>query len=255
MIGSYNFHGFNRDGPRPDGRKGPFTQRRFHIDVKRHSVEVDAQAPPESGLEEVAREIGLSPGTSIGDQAPYLNAYALPGTLPARFPRTRSCENYNSCPEKRAANEAAMIWGFGDFAGENGLDGYFTTSGVVYFSSAGDSAAISYPCTSPNAVCVGGTTISRNATTGDFEAQSVWPDTGGGPSPNEPIPSYQKRRRQYCGEPARHSRPGIRGGCRTPLWFYDTIPVNPGWLASSIGRDTCTRQPMRSSRRSTARLG
>jgi subtilase family serine protease len=69
--------------------------------------------------------------------------------------------------------EVNMSWGFGDFAGEDGYDGYFTTANVVYFSAAGDSAGVSYPCTSVNVVCVGGTTISRNATTGNFEYESA----------------------------------------------------------------------------------
>jgi len=118
----------------------------------------------------------------------------------------------------------------------DGFDGYFTTSGVVYFSSAGDSAGISYPCTSPNVVCVGGTTISRDATTGDFEAQSAWPDTGGGPSPNEPIPSYQSGIARIVGSQRGTPDLAFVADGRTPVWFYDTIPINgqagTWWLAS-----------------------
>ncbi len=132
--------------------------------------------------------------------------------------------------------EVSMSWGFGDFAGENGYDGYFMTTGVVYFSSAGDSAGISYPCTSPYVVCVGGTTISRNATTGDFESESAWPDTGGGPSPNEPIPSYQSGIASIVG--AQRGTPDLAfvGDGRTPVWVYDTFPMSgtsgTWWLAS-----------------------
>jgi len=132
--------------------------------------------------------------------------------------------------------EVSMSWGFGDFAGENGWDGYFTTTGVVYFSSSGDSAGISYPCTSPNVVCVGGTTISRNATTGNFESESAWPDTGGGPSPNEPIPSYQSGIASIVGTQRGTPDLAFVGDGRTPVWVYDTFPMggSPGtwWLAS-----------------------
>ncbi|MGA2132205.1 MAG: hypothetical protein ABSH50_07935 [Bryobacteraceae bacterium] len=132
--------------------------------------------------------------------------------------------------------EVNMSWGFGDFAGESGYDGYFTTPGVVYFSSAGDSPGISYPCTSVDVVCVGGTTISRNATTGDFEQQSAWYDTGGGTTPNEPIPSYQSGIASIVG--AQRGTPDVAfvGDGRTPVWFYDTIPINgqsgTWWLGS-----------------------
>lgn len=132
--------------------------------------------------------------------------------------------------------EVSMSWGFGDFAGENSWDGYFTTAGVVYFSSSGDSAGISYPCTSPNVVCVGGTTISRNATTGNFESESAWPDTGGGPSPNEPIPSYQSGISSIVGTQRGTPDLAMVADGRTPVWIYDTIPIGgtPGtwWLAS-----------------------
>ena len=132
--------------------------------------------------------------------------------------------------------EVGMSWGFGDFAGENGFDGYFTTVGVVYFSSSGDSAGISYPCTSPDVVCVGGTTISRNAKTGNFEAESAWPDTGGGPSPNEARPSYQNNIAGIVGKQRGTPDLAFVADGRTPVWIYDTFPINgqsaTWWLAS-----------------------
>src|ERR1022692_1333741 len=132
--------------------------------------------------------------------------------------------------------EVSMSWGFGDFAGENGFDGYFTTTGVVYFSSSGDSAGISYPCTSPDVVCVGGTTISRNATTGNFEYESAWPDTGGGPSPNEPIPSYQSGIASIVGTQRGTPDLAFVADGRTPVWIYDMFPISgtsgTWWLAS-----------------------
>ncbi len=132
--------------------------------------------------------------------------------------------------------EVNMSWGFGDFAGENGWDGYFTTNKVVYFSSSGDAAGVSYPCSSPNVVCVGGTTLSRNANTGDFEAESAWPDTGGGPSANEPIPSYQNGIASIVGTQRGTPDVAMVADGRTPVWFYDTFPINgtagTWWLGS-----------------------
>jgi len=67
----------------------------------------------------------------------------------------------------------------------------FTTPGVVYFASTGDSFGTQYPSVSPNVVGVGGTTLSRNPVTGNFIFENGWQDTGGGISMFEPRPSYQ----------------------------------------------------------------
>jgi kumamolisin len=132
--------------------------------------------------------------------------------------------------------EVNMSWGFGDFAGDNGYDGYFTTPGVVYFSSAGDSAGVSYPCISVNVVCVGGTTISRNATTGNFEQESAWYNTGGGLTPNEPRPSYQDGIASIVGSQRGTPDMAFVADGRTPVWVYDTFPLGgtyaTWWLAS-----------------------
>lgn len=87
--------------------------------------------------------------------------------------------------------EVSMSWGSGEFPGETALDSIFTTSNVVYFSSAGDSPGTSWPSVSPNVVSVGGTSISRNPNTGQFIWENVWQDVGGGPSAFESRPSYQ----------------------------------------------------------------
>jgi subtilase family serine protease len=85
-----------------------------------------------------------------------------------------------------------MSWGGGEFSSEALGDPVFTTPGVVYFASSGDSAGTSYPASSPNVVVVGGTTLSRNPVSGSFENENVWQNTGGGPSLYEAAPLYQK---------------------------------------------------------------
>jgi subtilase family serine protease len=132
--------------------------------------------------------------------------------------------------------EVSMSWGFGDFAGESGFDGYFTTTNVVYFSSAGDSAGLNYPSTSPLVVSAGGTTISRNPVSGDFEAQSAWPNTGGGPTPNEPRPSYQDAIQSIVGGDRGTPDLAFDADGRTPVWIYDSFPLNGSsgtWYLSS----------------------
>src|SRR5208337_2841403 len=87
--------------------------------------------------------------------------------------------------------EVSMSWGGGEFAQETSLDSFFTSPGVVYFASAGDSPGVLYPCASPNVVCAGGTSTARNQYTGNFIAEITWQDGGGGVSQVEPIPGYQ----------------------------------------------------------------
>ena len=79
----------------------------------------------------------------------------------------------------------------GEFAAETTLDSVFTTRGVVYFASAGDSPGPIYPSVSPNVVSVGGTTLSTDPYTGSFELENTWQDGGGGPSAYESRPTYQ----------------------------------------------------------------
>ena len=88
--------------------------------------------------------------------------------------------------------EVSNSWGGGEGSGELSRDSFFTAPNVVYFASSGDSPGVEYPCASPNVVCVGGTSVGRNANTGAFLGlESDWQDAGGGISRFEPRPSYQ----------------------------------------------------------------
>ena len=87
--------------------------------------------------------------------------------------------------------EVSMSWGSSEFSGETSLDSNFTTAGVVYVASTGDVPGTEWPSVSPNVVAVGGTSISRNPSTGNFQLELAWQQTGGGPSLYEPRPSYQ----------------------------------------------------------------
>src|SRR5207248_6610569 len=86
-------------------------------------------------------------------------------------------------------------WSSGEFSGETSNDSKFTTSGVVYFASAGDKAGtVGYPSVSPNVVSAGGTSVQRDSQ-GNFTGEVVWNNqyggTGGGPSVYESRPGYQ----------------------------------------------------------------
>ena len=92
---------------------------------------------------------------------------------------------------QNGGGEVSMSWGGSEFSGETSYDGYFTTAGVVYIASAGDSPGTEYPSVSPNVVSAGGTSTGRNPNTGAFEQENAWQVTGGGSSSYEGRPSYQ----------------------------------------------------------------
>jgi kumamolisin len=104
-----------------------------------------------------------------------------------------------TCPASSIGKgEVSMSWGGGEYPSETGADNCaglddscFTAPGIVYFAAAGDSPGVEYPSVSPNVVGVGGTSLRRNATTGDYEAEAPWVDTGGGISVYEGLPAYQ----------------------------------------------------------------
>ena len=87
--------------------------------------------------------------------------------------------------------EISMSWGGSEFSSETSFDSYFKQPGVVYLAAAGDSPGVMWPSTSPNVVSAGGTSISRNSTTGVFQQEVTWQSGGGGPSVYEAQPSYQ----------------------------------------------------------------
>jgi kumamolisin len=129
--------------------------------------------------------------------------------------------------------EVSMSFGGGEFNAETTFDSTFTTAGVVYFASSGDSPGVEYPSASPNVVSAGGTSISRNLTTGDFILESTWQDAGGGVSQVEPRPAFQN------GNNAQHIVGNGRGtpdlafdaNPNTGVWVFDSNPaLGTGWF-------------------------
>ena len=89
--------------------------------------------------------------------------------------------------------EVSNSFGYGgEFDGELDWDQYMTVSGVVYFTSAGDSGlGPDYPSVSPNTESAGGTHIIRDSN-GNFTGnESCWSGSGGGISTMEHLPNYQ----------------------------------------------------------------
>ena len=125
---------------------------------------------------------GMAPGATIYLVEAQSNSYAdlLCGVTTA-----------NALVSAGGGGEISMSWGGGEFSAEVLYDGVFTTPGVVYFASTGDSPYTEYPSVSPNVIAVGGTSISRNPVTGNYLQETNWQDAGSGPSAYEPRPAYQ----------------------------------------------------------------
>ena len=141
--------------------------------------------------------------------------------------------------------EVSMSWSGGEYSGETSDDAtYFSAPGIVYFAASGDAAGVGYPCTSPNVVCVGGTTLSRNAITGDFEQQSAWSETGGGSSAYESIPSYQSSISSIVGTHRGVPDVSSDADTRSPVFVVDSQPINGQYGPYWLGGGTSVGTPM-----------
>jgi kumamolisin len=109
-------------------------------------------------------------------------------------------------------------WSGGEYNGELADEAsFFSTPGVVYFASTGDSGlnAIGVPAVFKNVIAAGGTKINRSG--GKFTGETYWTNGGGGgTSIFEPIPSYQQ------------GRAGITGTKRTIPDFSSDADPNSG---------------------------
>ena len=90
----------------------------------------------------------------------------------------------------------SMSWGSSEFAMEGYYDSYFTTptghGNVTFVASSGDSGApSSWPSISSNVLAVGGTTLNVG-TNNAYGGETAWSRSGGGYSPYETEPTYQR---------------------------------------------------------------
>ena len=124
-----------------------------------------------------------------------------------------------------------MSWGGSEYSYEASYDSVFTTPGVVYFASGGDSGAVmEYPAASPNVVSCGGTTVNRNSS-GNLISETGWADTGCGLSAYEPRPSFQNSVASVVGNHRGVSDIAFVADPNTGVYIYDSTPVwgESGW--------------------------
>jgi len=142
------------------------------------------------------------------------------------------CGKTTTCPTSpvpTGKGEVSMSWGGSEFTGENGYDTYFNQTNVVFLAAAGDGAGPIYPAASPNVISVGGTSIARSLSTGNFSLETAWQDAGGGPSVIETKPTYQS---SLSG--TRRWTPDVAAvaDAETGVWVYNSFPFDGYYYAS-----------------------
>jgi len=131
---------------------------------------------------------------------------------------------------QHGGGEVSMSWGGSEFSEETQLDQLFTTPGVVYVASAGDSPGVSYPAASPNVISAGGTSTNRDPFTGSFEREGAWQPAGGGPSAVEPRPSYQDAVQAIVGPTRGTPDLAFDSDPITGVWVFDSASGTPTWF-------------------------
>jgi subtilase family serine protease len=123
-------------------------------------------------------------------------------------------------------------WGGTEFAAEAGAayDGVYAKASpsVTFLATTGDTPGVSWPATSPYVVAVGGTSVSRNPNTGNFETEMTWQQSGGGISAYEPRPAFQNSVSAVVGK--HRGTPDIAADAdpNTGAWVYSNYDGS-GW--------------------------
>jgi subtilase family serine protease len=137
----------------------------------------------------------------------------------------------------------SMSWGGSEFSGIGIYDKYLTTPaghpGVTFTAATLDNGAYYHnpltaaywPAVSPNALAVGGTTLSLDAR-GNVLGETGWAGSGGGLSRYESQPAYQKG--FVAPSTTQRANPDVayNADFTTGYAVYDTVPYNgkTGWF-------------------------
>jgi subtilase family serine protease len=113
--------------------------------------------------------------------------------------QTRELQNQlhavSTARKKAGVVAISMSWGFTEKSNESSYDSDFTTpaghAGITFIASSGDYGYSEYPAASPNVLSVGGTSLSL-ASSGRYQSETAWFWSGGGYSPYEAEPAYQR---------------------------------------------------------------
>ncbi len=117
----------------------------------------------------------------------------------------------------------SMSWGNGEFPFQTTYDSTFSSASptVTFLAATGDAPGVHWPSSSQYVVAVGGTSLSRNPSTGNFLTEQTWTPAGGGISALETMPSFQKSISSKLG--GHRGTPDIAAIANpdTGVWVYD----------------------------------
>ncbi len=118
----------------------------------------------------------------------------------------------------------------GELPFETDSDHYYNHAGVAITVSSGDAGNVqSWPATNPNVVAVGGTRLSKDASTARGWTEAAWASGGSGCSLYEPHPGYQDRINTTCPDHRATTDISADADPASGLAVYDTLGQN-GWL-------------------------
>lgn len=138
---------------------------------------------------------------------------------------------HTTCTGGTGKGEIITSSAFPEESDEATCDQNFTTSGVIYVTAVGaefyepahgTSPGVTYPCASPNAVCVGGTGVTRNPSTGAFAGEVAWQVPTGGKSLYEPRPSFQSGISTIVGTARGVPDVAFDANITTGMWVWDS---------------------------------
>lgn len=118
--------------------------------------------------------------------------------------------------------EITMGWGIPEISEETYGDTLLNIPKIVFFSSIADGGRAQYPAASPNVVAVGGTSISRNPATLDFQTELTWQIATGGMSAYESRPTFQDGIKATVGTSRGVPDVAALANPETGVWIYDS---------------------------------
>lgn len=139
-----------------------------------------------------------------------------------------AAEDYASAHATYVSNS----WGGSESSSETGYDSHFTTAGVSYFVSSGDSGLpAQYPSSSPNVISVGGTKLTFNAD-GTPNSETGWTSGGGGCSTYESATTAQAALESLCGTKRATPDVSLDADPASGVSVYDSTRYNgqSGWF-------------------------
>ncbi|HWE37876.1 MAG TPA: S53 family peptidase, partial [Isosphaeraceae bacterium] len=128
----------------------------------------------------------------------------------------------------------SMSWGSPEYYGENLDDSIYTTpaghNGVTFLAATGDTGSPGdYPATSPNVLAVGGTQFAASLDAqGDYATETGWNSGGGGVSPYELQPGYQKG--VVTQSATNRATPDVSMDSGTGVAVYDSYDASWDWI-------------------------